>query len=107
MRFLPLFAAAAILSASRVHAAEPPVIGYLPAFKGFDDALRRADLHQYTHVDLAFANPGPSGEFADASGLICAPAGGGEMVTDERVRALVSKAHEAGAKVLVSVGGGT
>jgi GH18 family chitinase len=98
---------AALLASSRVDAASPPVIGYLPAFKGFAQVLPRADFRQYTHVDLAFVNPGPSGDVLGADALICAPAGDGSMVSLEGVRELVRKAHRANAKVLVSVGGGT
>jgi len=82
-------------------------IGYLPAFKGLADAVRRADFRNYTHVDLAFVNPGPSGKIMMDGVLVCAPAGSGSMVTDEALREVVRKAHEAGAKILVSIGGGT
>jgi chitinase len=99
---------AALFFTSPVHAASsPPVIGYLPAFKGFDAVLERADLRPYTHVDLAFVNPAPTGEFVADDGLACAPAGDGSMVPDAGIRKLVSKAHQANAKVLASVGGGT
>jgi GH18 family chitinase len=83
------------------------VIGYLPAFKGFDAVTQRADLHPYTHVDLAFVNPGPSGEIVAGDGLLCAPDGNGSMISDAGLRKLVEKAHRSGAKILVSVGGGT
>jgi GH18 family chitinase len=87
--------------------AGPVVIGYLPAFKGFADVLKRADFRYYTHVDLAFVNPGPSGEIMKGDALACAPAGNGAMLTDGDVRALVTKAHRSNAKVLASLGGGT
>ena len=99
---------ALIFTASPVRAAERSVaIGYLPAFKGLADAVRRADFRNYTHVDLAFVNPGPSGKIMMDGVLVCAPAGSGSMVTDEALREVVRKAHEAGAKILVSIGGGT
>ena len=104
-----LLALLAVFSAaSPARAVERPVaIGYLPAFKGFADVLKRADFRHYTHVDLAFVNPGPSGEIMVDGTLVCAPAGGGSMVTDAGLRELVRKAHAANAKVLVSIGGGT
>lgn len=107
MRALVGLFLAALSAVSPVRAAPPVVIGYLPAFKGFADVLRRADFRHYTHVDLAFVNPEPSGEIMSGDALVCAPAGGGLMVSDRGIRELVSKAHRAGAKVLVSIGGGT
>jgi GH18 family chitinase len=99
---------ALIFTASPVRAAERSVaIGYLPTFKGLADAVKRADFRDYTHVDLAFVNPGRSGEFMVDGALVCAPAGGGSMVTDAALREVVRKVHGAGAKILVSVGGGT
>ena len=106
MRALFAFVAAALFAASPA-SAEPAVIGYLPAFKGFADVLQRADLRYYTHVDLAFVNPGPNGEIMTGDALACAPAGNGAMLADADLRALVSKAHGANAKVLASLGGGT
>jgi GH18 family chitinase len=105
MRALFVGIAVALFAASPASAG--PVIGYLPAFKGFADVLKRADFRYYTHVDLAFVNPGPSGEIMRGDALVCAPAGNGAMLTDADVRGLVSKAHRSNAKVLVSLGGGT
>jgi GH18 family chitinase len=106
MRF-PGWLAAALFAASPVHAANAVVIGYVPAFRGLDDVIERADFRNYTHVDLAFVNPGPSGEIFGDGQLACAPAGPGIMVSDDALRKLVRKAHRARAKVLVSIGGGT
>jgi GH18 family chitinase len=106
MRALFVGIAVALFAASPASAG-PVVIGYLPAFKGFADVLKRADFRYYTHVDLAFVNPGPSGEIMRGDALVCAPAGNGAMLTDADVRGLVSKAHRSNAKVLVSLGGGT
>jgi len=106
MRALFASIAAAMFAVSPVHAA-PAVIGYLPAFKGFADVLRRAEFRYYTHVDLAFVNPGPTGEIMRGDALACAPTGHGAMLTGDDIRALVRKAHKANAKVLASLGGGT
>jgi GH18 family chitinase len=99
--------AAALSAASSSQAAPPVVIGYLPAFKGFADVLQRSDLRHYTHVDLAFVNPSPSGEIMTGTEFACAPAGNGTMVSADGLRELVGKAHQAKAKILVSIGGGT
>jgi len=107
MRSLVRALVAGSLAAASAEAAKPVVIGYVPAFKGFDDVVERADLSHYTHVDIAFMNPGPSGDIMVDGRLACAPGGPGQTVTDEGIRNLVKKARGSKAKVLVSVGGGT
>src|SRR5687767_6565857 len=89
--------------------AEPttPVIGYVAAFKGLDRIVDEADFSRYTHVDLAFVNPGRDGAISVNGALACAPDGrGGANVSPASLRRFVEAAHRAGAKVLVSVGGG-
>jgi chitinase len=107
MRSFVPWLAAACFAASPVGAAEPLVIGYLPAFKGFDAVVERADFRHYTHIDIAFVNPGRSGEIFANGALACAPTGTGTMITDEGLRKVVDKARRAKAKVLASLGGGT
>jgi GH18 family chitinase len=107
MRSLVAWLAAVLFAASAANAAEPVVIGYVPAFKGFDAVVDRANFRHYTHVDLAFVNPGPSGEIIAGDQLACAPAGDGTMVSEARLRNLIANAHNSGAKLLASVGGGT
>lgn len=107
MRSLLAWLFAASFAASPIHGAKPVVIGYVPAFKGLDDVVARADFSNYTHVDLAFVNPGPTGEMMADGALVCAPAGPGLTVSEKGLRNLVRKAHRARAKILVSVGGGT
>src|SRR3982751_4881629 len=103
MRSLVPWLAAAFLATSAASAAEPVVIGYLPAFRGLDAVLERADFRHYTHVDIAFVNPGSSGEMVAANGeLACAP-----TISDAGLRKTVAKAHVAKAKILASLGGGT
>jgi GH18 family chitinase len=101
-------AALALLAASPgVAQSSPPVIGYVAAFKGLDRIVDRADFSRYTHVDLAFVNPGRDGSISLDGRLACAPDGpGGANVSPISLRRLVDAAHGAGAKVLVSVGGG-
>jgi GH18 family chitinase len=84
------------------------VVGYIAAFKGLDREMQQRGLDKYTQLDLAFVNPTPSAEVADASGLACAPAVAGNnnvMVSDAQLRALVALAHRSGAKVIASLGG--
>ena len=84
----------------------PPVIGYVAAFKGLDRIVERADFRQYTHVDLAFVNPDRAGNIAIDGKPVCAPNSDGTNVSPESLRRLVRAAQDAGAKVLVSIGGG-
>ena len=107
MRVLAGIAVALMIAARPAQAASPAVIGYLPAFKGFSDVLQRADLRNYTHINLAFVNPAPSGEIMSGSAFACAPAGGGVMLTEGDIQQFVRQAHHAKAKALISLGGGT
>ena len=101
-------AALALLAASPAQAKRtPPVIGYVAAFKGLDRIVDEADFSLYTHVDLAFVNPDRAGNISVDGALACAPDGkSGANVSPRSLRRLVDAAHRAGAKVLVSVGGG-
>ena len=105
---IAISAALALLAASPAPAkSSPPVIGYVAAFKSLDRIVDRADFTRYTHVDLAFVNPGREGAISVDGRLACAPDGpGGANVSPRSLRRLVETAHRAGAKVLVSVGGG-
>ena len=99
--------ALALLATPAQAKSSPPVIGYVAAFKGLDRIVDEADFSRYTHVDLAFVNPGRDGAIRVAGALACAPDGrGGANVSPASLRRLVDAAHRAGAKVLVSVGGG-
>jgi GH18 family chitinase len=99
--------AALFLNAVPAQAHERPVaIGYVAAFKGLDRIVERGGFEHYTHLNLSFANPDSSGAMERGGGLACAPAGDGSMVSGRSLRKLVEAGHQAGAKVLVSVGGG-
>src|SRR5688500_9234218 len=105
---IALAAVFALLAVSPAHAqSSPPVIGYVAAFKGLDRIIDEADFSRYTHVDLAFVNPGRDGTISVAGTPACAPDGkDGPNVSPASLRRFVDAAHRAGAKVLVSVGGG-
>ena len=83
------------------------VVGYIAAFKGLDREMQQRGLDRYTHLVLAFVNPTPAGKVAGPSGLVCAPAGPGNitMVSDAQLRSLVDVAHRNGTKVIASLGG--
>lgn len=101
----------AILGFVAAHAAladpaPPVVIGYVPAFKGMGPIMAKADLSQYTHVNLSFVNPDPTGAVALDGHMTCMPDAGGAQVTGEALQTAVNLAHAKGVKVLVSLGGG-
>ena len=81
------------------------LVGYIAAFKGLARELEQGGFSNNTQLDLAFVNPTPAGEVLGTDGLACSPAGGGAMVSDAQLRQLVATAHQAGTKVVASLGG--
>jgi len=79
----------------------PHVIGYMPTWKGLPSTVDAADLSKLTHINISFLNPDASGAFSSDDGPLCM---GGATASD--IHYLVERAHEAGVKVLVSLGGG-
>ena len=67
------------------------VVGYLPDWSY--RAYENMDFTRMTHINIAFCNPSGSG------GLSCG-------IPDNDLRAIVTKAHKAGAKVIAALGGG-
>lgn len=104
---LALAAAAGVLTSIPHGEDRGSVVGYVAAFKGLDRAIAQGGFGNYTQLDLAFVNPTPAGEVLGADGLACSPAGNGAMVSDAQLRQLVTTAHQAGAKVVASLGGAT
>ncbi|MFT4090004.1 MAG: glycosyl hydrolase family 18 protein [Asticcacaulis sp.] len=87
-------------------AQRPVAIGYVPAFKNMDAVMAQADLKQYTHLNISFVNPAADGAILNGDRFACMNDASGQPVTDSDFRAAVSKAHENGNKILVSLGGG-
>ena len=85
----------------------PVAVGYVPAFKGFDAIVAKSDFSHYTHINLAFVNPDPDGAVVAGGAMACMEAGGGRTVSLASLDAAVARIHAGGAKVLVSLGGGT
>ncbi|MGZ2411098.1 chitinase [Sphingomonas sp. F9_3S_D5_B_2] len=106
MKRIILFVAAALLSTFPAHAADRGrVVGYIAAFKGLDRAIDQGTFENYTQLDLAFVNPTPAGEVLGPNGLACAPDASRAMISDAQLRRLVAAAHQAGAKIVASLGG--
>jgi len=102
---LAIAAAAGVLTSLPHEQDRGNVVGYIAAFKGLDREIEQVDFRNYTQIDLAFVNPTPAGDVLGADGLACSPAGGGAMVSDAQLRQLVASAHQAGTKVVASLGG--
>ncbi|QAY77872.1 glycosyl hydrolase family 18 protein [Sphingosinicella sp. BN140058] len=100
----------AILPAATAGAAEPAsrplAVGYIPVFKGLERSIAKVDFADYTHLDLAFVNPDKDGRIFDGSRFTCAQNGTGGMLGADSVRSVAAKAHAAGSKLLISLGGG-
>ena len=99
---------ALVLSLPPAHAAprKPVMVGYVAAFKGIDMTIARTRLDDYTHFNIAFANPDTTGAFVRDGQLSCMPAPFGAAVGVAELKAKVTQLRAKGAKVLVSVGGG-
>ena len=95
-----------VLAPSSAAAAEPVMVGYLPAFKGLEQSLRTTPIDGYTHINIAFANPDASGALAKDGEMTCMGAGAGENASVALLRAAVAQLKRKGAKVLLSVAGG-
>jgi chitinase len=86
-------------------ASSPLLVGYFPCYKGgnFSDYANKLDFRKMTHLNLAFGNPPKcEGTCNSQSNMEFAIHG----QTDADITALVSAAHAAGVKVLLSIGGG-
>ncbi len=105
---MSLIGFALVLSSSTAHSApgKPVMIGYVAAFKGIDMTIARTRLDDYTHFNIAFANPDASGAFVRDGQLTCMPAPLGAASSVAELRAQVAHLRSKGAKVLVSIGGG-
>lgn len=76
------------------------VVGYMPSWKGLSALVDNTDLSLLTHINAAFLNPSAAGVVAIGDNPVCMDATGAD------IDYLVSRAHQAGVKVLVSVAGG-
>lgn len=85
----------------------PVRVGYLPAFRGLEAVTARSDMTHYTHINIAFANPAGDGRMVDGAAMACMGGGANGAVSLAEFDAAVAKVRAAGAKVLVSLGGGT
>ncbi len=106
--------AAIILSAALIAAPvmakpapKPVIIGYLPAFKGPMLAhMDSIDLTKITHMNLSFVNPDPQGLIVSGANMACMDTEGHGGLPVADVQAVIGRAHKAGVKVLISLGGG-
>lgn len=98
---------AASASTSAPTSGRPVAVGYVAAFKGLDTITARADFAHYTHINIAFVNPASDGSVVSGDALACMADGAGASVSLASLRATVAKVHAAGARALVSLGGGT
>jgi chitinase len=93
-------------AASSACAADRPVmVGYFPAFKGLA-RIAATPIAHYTHINIAFANPDPSGVLVRGGTMTCMSGGAAGNVTVAELRDAATRLRAKGAKVLLSVAGG-
>ena len=83
------------------------MVGYFPAFKGLEAGLATTAIDHYTHLNIAFANPDRDGLLVRDGGMTCMSGGAAGNVTLVELRQAVTRLRARGAKVLLSVGGGS
>jgi len=81
------------------------VVGYIPAYKGLATGINKVDLTSLTHLNIAFINPDKEGNLFLESKITCMLSETNENVSNVDLHFAVSKAHQAGVKVLLSMGG--
>lgn len=86
--------------------ARPVAVGYVSTQGGLAAAALNPNLSGYTHINIAFANPDASGRLV-VGPLACMSGPAATPASPADVRATIASAHRAGAKVLVSLGGGS
>jgi GH18 family chitinase len=86
--------------------ARPVTIGYAAAFRGLDASINHPSAARYTHINIAFGNPGPDGAIFRGDSLACFPTGEGTMLTRQQLKEGVARLQAKGVSVLVSVAGG-
>ena len=85
----------------------PRLIGYLPDYDGsYANFAATLDFTKMTHLDLAFAVPPPCTGSACTASSDMTWSLSSNLQSDAEITALVTAAHSAGVKVLLSIGGG-
>jgi len=69
------------------------VVGYLPTWSGYPNSVNNVDLTKITHLNIAFANPNADGDIIMSDGTLI------------NLGTVVTAAHNANVKILVSIGG--
>ncbi len=80
---------------------ETKVVGYMPGYKNLVTTVDGTDLDKLTHINIAFINPDENGAVTSGGDPVCMPGASGADI-----HYLVDQAHQAGVKVLASLGGG-
>lgn len=86
--------------------AKPVVMGYVPAFRAMAATVDATDLTLVTHINISFLNPDANGALIKNDAMLCMPNAVGASTTASDLRYVITKAHQANVKVLVSIAGG-
>lgn len=95
-----------LISLSASVSAKPVVIGYVPSFRDMIGTIDVTDLSLLTHINISFANPDADGVLIKNNNLQCMPNALGNPTPVSDIQYLVTKSHQAGVKVLLSIAGG-
>jgi GH18 family chitinase len=85
--------------------AQVKVVGYLPSYKGLGQHIDTIDLSKITHLNIAFVNPTKNNAIVKNKQLACMNGPFNKPVEVVELKATVKKAHQAGVKILTSLGG--
>lgn len=91
---------------STVTWAETKIVGYIPAYKGLKHRIDNAQLSKLTHINISFLNPDMNGVLLHGNDMACMTNDTKENITRNELLYAVNKIHQAGAKALISIGGG-
>lgn len=85
--------------------AQTKVIGYLPGYQDIKTQVDQIDLTKISHLTLAFLHPNKDGVFIHKGEPTCMVGKQGQPLSSSELHYTVNKVHQAGKKVLISVGG--
>lgn len=85
--------------------AQTKVIGYLPGYQDIKTQVDQIDLTKISHLTLAFLHPDKKGNFRANGQPVCMVGKHGKTLSSAEIDYVINKVHQAGKKVLISIGG--
>lgn len=85
--------------------ADDIVIGYIPSYQGLKAQVEEIDLSKLSHLTVAFLHPDKTGNFLKTKQPSCMFSRYSQPLNSTEITHTVQKAHQAGVKVIISIGG--